>query len=287
MGAHFDESRQIEVSGRVVEFKLRSPHATLIVTGVAAIDGILQGDHEERWEIESISLPGLRRMGVKADTFKAGDIITVVGSPHRKPGFRFVHSATFFTGDGEEYRLKIQKPEKVELTEQVSAATGVYRLAGRWRGPLAKLPERSPMPLNQAGLSAWQNFEPKLSPANTCEPVSIPNAYHTPYLFDVAFAGDEVILRNQIYDITRHIKLDTEYLAAEPSGRFGEARAKFDGEILIVESRNYPPSGWGAGRGNDPACRRGGYSLQQGENSSGKILGYHGCPKADRNLRSP
>jgi hypothetical protein len=245
VGTHFDESRSIEVRGTVTEFKLRSPHATLVLDGFQFIDGIPQGNEEQRWEIESISLPGLRRMGVDNDTFQSGDMVTVIGSPHRKENFRFVHSSTFITGDGREFRLKRQGSEEAPLSERVSKTAGVYRLTGRWRGPLSRVPEKSPMPLNEAGLAAWRDFDPKQSPANTCEPVSIPNAFHTPYLFDIEFIDSGVVLRNQVYDISRNIPLNGEFMPTQPQGIFGQVRGVIDGDSLVVESRNYPPSRWG------------------------------------------
>ena len=36
---HFDMSRQMEIRGTVVDFKLRSPHASMVVDGISYIDG--------------------------------------------------------------------------------------------------------------------------------------------------------------------------------------------------------------------------------------------------------
>lgn len=101
--AHFDMSRSIEIRGTVVDFKLRSPHASLVVDGQSYVDGVLQDETVQRWEIESSAAPGLRAMDLTADTFKAGDVITVVAAPNRQPGFRFVNSSNFTDDKGAQY----------------------------------------------------------------------------------------------------------------------------------------------------------------------------------------
>ena len=54
----------------VVEFELRSPHATIVIDGsIVGEDGNPVGD-TERWEIASISAPGLRRLGMDRNTLK-------------------------------------------------------------------------------------------------------------------------------------------------------------------------------------------------------------------------
>src|SRR5688572_32631461 len=90
---HFDMTRSIEIRGVVVDFKLRSPHASLVVDGQSYVDGVLQDETVQRWEIESSAAPGLRAMGITPETFKAGDTITVVAAPNRQAGFRFVNSS--------------------------------------------------------------------------------------------------------------------------------------------------------------------------------------------------
>src|SRR5262249_2469252 len=100
---HFDMTRSIEVRGVVVDFKLRSPHASLIVDGQSYVDGVLQDEAVQRWEVESSAAPGLRAMGITPDTFKPGDAITVIAAPNRQSGFRFVNSSNFIDGKGTHY----------------------------------------------------------------------------------------------------------------------------------------------------------------------------------------
>jgi hypothetical protein len=81
----FDTSRNIEITGKVVEWRFRNPHTLLVVDGTAIIDG-KRDDVTRRWEIESSAAAGLRASGVDEKTFVPGSSVTVKGIPLRKLG---------------------------------------------------------------------------------------------------------------------------------------------------------------------------------------------------------
>jgi hypothetical protein len=51
--AVFDREKVVELRGVVVDFKLRSPHSSLIVDARVFMDGQPRGNAVERWEIEN------------------------------------------------------------------------------------------------------------------------------------------------------------------------------------------------------------------------------------------
>jgi len=247
VAVHFDKSQSVKVRGTVVEFKLRSPHATIVIDGsIVGEDGNPVGD-TERWEIASISAPGLRRLGMDRNTLKPGDEITAIGSPHRNPEFRFVHSDWFIAANGRVFRNAPPKGEQGPLTARALAEVGFERIEGRWRTRLTPETKGTLLPLNERGQSAWTNYDPKQSPANTCEPVSMPSAFHAPYLFDIDITDDTIILHNQLYEIVRKVPKNGEPVRTEPAGLFGTVRGRVEGDTLVVESRDHPPSRWGLG----------------------------------------
>ena len=71
-GAVFDLDSVIELHGVVVDFKLRSPHASFVVDGRVFEDGAPK-DPVSRWEVEWESAPMLKTLGVESDTFAPGD----------------------------------------------------------------------------------------------------------------------------------------------------------------------------------------------------------------------
>lgn len=242
--ASFDMNRQIEIRGTVVDFKLRSPHSALVVRGIGYENGSPIDETPQNWEIESSAVKGLVARGITADSIKVGDSIVVVGAPSRR-GLHRANSSRFLTADG--------KPiggGRERAAEQVAAprASGVKRVAGRWRPPYQPEGTTSALPLNEAGLAAWRSYDQKLSPANTCEPMSIPVVFNAPsYFVDVRFGEGNVVIRNEAYDVNRTVPLGDDFQLADPKGQWGRVRGHIEGDTLVVESRDYPPSKWGLG----------------------------------------
>jgi hypothetical protein len=241
--ASFDLSRQIEIRGTVVDFKLRSPHSALVVHGMAYENGSPIDETPQNWEIESSAVKGLVARGITADSIKVGDSIVVVGAPSRR-GLHRANSSRFLTADGKPIGGGPRDSEPVAAP----STTGVKRVAGRWRPPYQPEGTTSALPLNEAGLAAWRAYDQKLSPANTCEPMSIPVVFNAPsYFVDVRFGADNAVIRNEAYDVERTVPLGDDFEAADPKGQWGRVRGHIEGDTLVVESRDYPPSKWGLG----------------------------------------
>ena len=268
-GAHhstavFTMDKVVELRGVVVDFKLRSPHSSFVIDARTFADG-QQGASVERWEIESEALPVLRTMGIDANTFKPGDAVRIMASPHRDASFKFAHAQVLVAADGKEYGFastnRVFSPSlRVVLgggaaqapaaAAAAPSAVGVQRLAGRWQAPLPIMAPNgeSPLPLNEAGLAARRAYDRKASPANTCEPMTVPDVYSAPfYLFDVRLTDAQAVLHHEAYDIQRTVPLRGTPAAADPRGWFGTVSGRIDGDVLIVDSSGYAASKWGLG----------------------------------------
>lgn len=240
--ANFDPTRSAQLQGVVVDFRFRSPHSYLVVEGIGVVDGVRQSEAPVRWQVESHSVPGMRNLGIDQATFTPGDKISISGFPSRRDVASLMLGTTFVDADGVRYAGNEQPRRAVAFT-----ADGIQRLTGRWRSPGYINGPDTPLPLNAAGRAAWQSYDPIESPAAKCETQSIPGVFSAPYLSELRIGADSVFIRNEAYDVRRTIALSDSYAPANPNGSFGEARARIEGETLIVESRAYPPSGWGLG----------------------------------------
>lgn len=263
--AVFETDKAIELRGVVVDFKLRSPHSSLVVDGRVFADGRQRSTEVERWELEYQSVAFLRSFGIDAQTFTRGDAITVIASPHRDPDFKFAHVQTLIAANGVQYGLaasdRVYSPSLQKAVADIMGRgaaqpsvvavpelPGVGRLNGRWQQPLPPAATDSILPLSAAGRIARSGYDPKLSPANTCEPLGIPDVFMAPfYLFDLRVDAARAVLHNEAYEILRTVSLDGAAAAADPTGRFGTVRGRIEGEALVVESGGYPPSKWGLG----------------------------------------
>ncbi len=87
-GAHhstrslYHQDREIELVGKVVEWRFINPHPYLIVEAEAE-DGTIR-----EWDVSygGAAVVHLKRQGYSADTFKPGDIIVVRGKPAAADG---------------------------------------------------------------------------------------------------------------------------------------------------------------------------------------------------------
>ena len=260
--AVFDQSQSVEIRGVIVAFNFRNPHSSFVIDGIAFLDGVPLGTGTERWEIESDTTAALSTKGIGADSFKAGDRITLHAAPSREEGLRFGHATSLTRADGTDFQFgfggtsrayspSVQQafgmPPDVKTAATV-ANPAPTSIAGRWQQPVTPSGTESALPLNARGVAARAAFDPKHSPANTCEPMSFPDVFNAPFfLIDIAVTPSEAVIRHEIYDIERHIPLDGSWAAADPDGWFGQVRGQLEDGALVIESRGYPVSGWGLG----------------------------------------
>ena len=252
---HFDTSKSIEIRGTVVDFKLRSPHASMVIDGISYVDGIAQESEPQRWEIESQAAAGLRAMGIERDTFRSGDRITVIAAPNRQPGFRFVNSSNFTDASGRQYAMaSARRPELVSATRNLDASdpaamNGIYQIG------VQRPQNHEPLPLSEAGQAARDSYDPRESPANTCEPMSFPDMFYAPYLFRISVASNAITIYNQPWEVDRTVPLDGTAVSSSHEGLFGTITGRRDGAAVVLQSTGFPASGWGIGSAVQPLGR--------------------------------
>jgi hypothetical protein len=79
-GATYDTSKQMKLEGKLVQFVYRNPHSFVHVAAPDA-EGQVQ-----RWAVEWGGTAQLAGAGVKRDSLKIGEKVTIVGRPSRVPG---------------------------------------------------------------------------------------------------------------------------------------------------------------------------------------------------------
>lgn len=241
--SHYNPGASVQLTGVVTQFTFRNPHSFVF------IDVENEQGESDNWEVELHSRAVLSRMGLSEDNLAVGDTITVTAWPNRKPDNSLVFGIGFVVADGTQYG---QHPEIENVDSVYTQAEGINRIQGRWKVPLRRATgTESPLPLNQAGQIAVDNYDPKKSPANTCEVVNIPTALHIPYLYNIKIGTSEVIIYHEIFNIERRIPIGVEFGQSEESGMWGSARASIVGDELIIESNKYPVTGWGLAQAGD------------------------------------
>jgi len=106
--ATYDESKTIEIKGRVVVFSFRNPHSYVTVE-------VTEDAKKTRWGVEGPGSTQLANSGVQNDTLKYGDEVVVTGNPSRTPGEPKLRLRTMKRPDGFSFGFT---PEQQRATEQ-------------------------------------------------------------------------------------------------------------------------------------------------------------------------
>ena len=76
--ATYDESKTIEIKGKVVVFSFRNPHSLITVE-------VTENGKKNRWAVEGPGSTQLTNSGIQNDTLRYGDEVVVTGNPSRTP----------------------------------------------------------------------------------------------------------------------------------------------------------------------------------------------------------
>jgi hypothetical protein len=79
LGATYDNSKDVKLEGKIVQFLLRNPHSFL------HIESTDERGETQRWSLEWRSAGSLGQQGIKRDTLKVGDDVVITMSPSRTP----------------------------------------------------------------------------------------------------------------------------------------------------------------------------------------------------------
>lgn len=89
----FDDTKTIEITGSVTEFRFSNPHA-IISLEVKNTAGMV-----EEWKTETNAVTLLKRRGWTKDSLKPGEVVTVNGWPSRDGG-NYMRMQTIKKADG-------------------------------------------------------------------------------------------------------------------------------------------------------------------------------------------
>ena len=106
--ATYDESKTIEIKGKVVVFSFRNPHSLITVE-------VPDGAKKSRWAVEGPGSTQLANSGVQNDTLRYGDELVITGNPSRTPDEHKLRMLTMKRPDGFNYGFT---PEQQKATQQ-------------------------------------------------------------------------------------------------------------------------------------------------------------------------
>jgi hypothetical protein len=106
--ATYDESKTIEIKGKVVVFSFRNPHSLINVE-------VTEAGKKNRWAVEG---PGSTQLansgGIQNDTLKYGDEVVITGNPSRTPDEHKLRMRTMKRPDGFSFGFTAEQQRATE-----------------------------------------------------------------------------------------------------------------------------------------------------------------------------
>jgi lysyl-tRNA synthetase class II len=105
--ATYDESKTIEIKGRIVVFQFRNPHSFVTVE-------VTEGTRKVRWGVEGPGSTQLANSNIQNDTLRYGDEVVVTGNPSRTPDEKKLRLRTMKRPDGFSFGFTDQERKATE-----------------------------------------------------------------------------------------------------------------------------------------------------------------------------
>ncbi len=245
---HYDTTNIVEISGVLSNVKMRSPHSFF------EVDIVTENGKTETWEVEAHAVPILRRLGISRETLKVGDTVMIRGPRSRRPEKLLLFGAEINTADGKQFEMldSIRKAPDYAISDSREGVTGIDRLTGKWMTFISgQRVSESPMPLNQAGKEARENFDALVNSASECVPSNLPSLLMIPYVYEISREGDHIDIFHEYAKLRRPVTLGSSVPnVTDPS--YGRRIGRYENDTLIIESDGFPAMSAGLASGWEP-----------------------------------
>jgi len=245
---HYDTSNIVEIRGVLSDVKMRSPHSFF------EVDVVTEDGKTETWEVEAHAVPILRRLGITRETLKVGDTVMFRGPRSRRPEKLLLFGAKIETSSGEQFEIldSIRKAPDYAISDTREGITGIDRLTGKWMTFITgQKVSDSPMPLNEVGRKARENFNAAFNPSSECVPSNLPSLLIIPYVYEIKRDGNHIDIFHEYAKVRRPVTLGSSVPnVTDPD--FGKRIGRYENDTLIIESSGFPAMSAGLASTWDP-----------------------------------
>jgi hypothetical protein len=229
---HYDTNKPVTIEGIVAKFDFINPHSFVYIETVDA------GGMKHVWNCEMASRSVLSRNGLRQETFKPGDPITIEGvaARHNPTGcaLRLAHFA-----DGSVLDSTTLFSPTVAASRDVPAERG--SIIGVWTMKRFAV-SRYEDALTEAGERARAAFDPiKDDPAIYCDPASPVRFWvNVNEPFEIRREQDRIVVAHRFMDTQRIVHLEDAPRPADLArSTMGYSRGHFEGATLVVVTDHF------------------------------------------------
>jgi hypothetical protein len=232
---HYDVNDQVRIEGQVYKVRIKNPHAEIQIQAVDK-DG-----NNVIWTCETQAGSILRRKGVTADRFVAGEAIVVEGSRARRNPHGCEVGSIYFA-DGQTLSLRSTAGHARIGVNNVDIETASKRqsVLGMWLRDSFSGPPMKPGFLDlvtEAGRAANANYVgSRDDPTRQCSPVNPVRAWIAPGTpTEIRERDGQIEIQHEFMDTTRIVDMHgNDHPGKIARSIMGHSVGRFDGESLIV-----------------------------------------------------
>src|SRR5688572_27601124 len=189
--AAFDSQKKTSVTGKIVDYRYMNPHIYLTLE-ITKEDGTKQ-----RMEVEAGAASVLNALGFTKDKLKAGDIVTIAGSPSRREPEKLMLGRDLTKQKDNSYiPLNIASRSIYEVKSDAVATS----IAGTWFSPMSSFTQymgaagKWPR-TDEARAIGKQMSDSRATTQKDCIPIGLPATTFYPVATKTTVTNDKVILR--------------------------------------------------------------------------------------------
>ncbi len=239
----YHTDQMIEVEGEITSLLWRNPHIRFTINASDA-----QG-RTALWNVESIPVTRLTRVGVSSDLVDVGQTVRVAGFPSRRSSTD-VYAINLLLADGREVLLDTTVARWTDdtvgtgedLTPGVrssDSSLGLFRVWSTDGVPLAlgTMARNDSLKLTEEARAVEAAWDPLSldNPFRGCSPKGMPNIMEQPNPMEFVDQGDEILLRMEEYDTVRVISMRPASADEPlPPSILGRSVGRWDGATLVV-----------------------------------------------------
>ena len=232
----------IEVEGEITRLLWKNPHLRFTINVADARGGT------SLWNVESIPVTRLARVGVSPDVVGVGQTVRVAGFPSRRPTNE-VYAINMLLTDGREVLLDTPVARWTNNTlgtgrdetpgsPSSDPSLGIFRVWSTDGVPLPLGNNESYQLTEQARVAEaeWDALSPD-NPFAACTAKGMPLIMTQPNPMEFVDQGDQILLRLEEYDTVRTISMRSvpsdQSIQATP---LGHSVGRWEGRTLVVET---------------------------------------------------
>lgn len=232
----FDRQSVVAFQGTVTRFNWANPHVYIYVETQNDAGGVVE------WEIETDATPILTRSGWTRSSFVPGEQVTVRANPDKNTQRRHGLLISVSKSDGATLTARsyfLRDADDAQSLARASDMSGVWELSVLDFEPFYAA--WAQVDLTEKAIAAQAAYDILTeNPSAQCIAPPTPTILAAPYLNEIVFGEDVVLIRNERFNVERTVYMDGRGHPQDGErSNQGHSIGSWEGDVLVVDTANF------------------------------------------------